>query len=226
VVATVEPAVEETLRDLAVARSLHKARTRAEQRTTRFIDAALDLVAERGTLEFTVQDVVARAGLSVHAFYHLFESKEALSEAVLEESLERGVLALRELVDAEQAPMDRLRIFVVGYFDLATSSRQPTLGTGHAFRLLALHLSAVSPTKPWKAFRPLRVLAYELLRAAAAEHDIRTDLDLDLLAGFVLSSVSTMTELAIDEPDARWPDGEQLWQLIAGGIGQVSAKPA
>ena len=81
----------------------------------------------------------------------------------------------------------------------------------------------MSPTKPWKAFRPLRVLAYELLRATAAEHGVRSDLDLDLLAGFVLSSVSTMTELAIDEPDARWPDGEQLWQLIALGVTQASA---
>jgi AcrR family transcriptional regulator len=160
----------------------------------------------------------SRARLSAHAFYQLFESKEALTEAVLEESLERGVLALRELVDAEHEPMDRLRAFVVGYHDLATSSRQPMLGTGHAFRSLAIHLSAVAPAKSWKTFRPLRVLAYELLRAAAGEAGVRSDLEIDLLAGFILSTVSSMTELAIDEPDHRWPDGDQLWQLIADGI--------
>ena len=92
------------------------------------------------------------------------------------------------------------------------------LGTGHAFRLLAIHLSAVAPAKSWKTFRPLRVLAYELLRAAAGEDAVRSDLEIDLLAGFILSSVSSMTELAIDEPDHRWPDGDQLWQLIADGI--------
>ena len=208
----------ESLRDLAVARSIQKARARAEHRTALLIDAALDLVAERGSLEFTVQEVVARAHLSLHAFYQLFEGKDALTEAVLEESLERGVLALRELVEAEHDPMGRLRAFVVGYYELATSSRQPMLGSGHAFRQLALHLSAVAPAKSWKTFRPLRVLAYELLRAAAAEHGVRSDLDIDLLAGFILLSVSTMTELAIDEPDQRWPDGEQLWQLVAQGV--------
>jgi AcrR family transcriptional regulator len=214
-----EPDVEqETLRDLAVARSIGKARARAEERTTLLIDAALDLVAERGTLEFTVQEIVARAHLSAHAFYQLFESKEALTEAVLEESLERGVLALRELVDVEHEPIDRLRAFVVGYYDLATSSRQPMLGTGHAFRMLAIHLSAVAPAKSWKTFRPLRVLAYELLRDTAGEDAVRSDLEIDLLAGFILSTVSSMTELAIDESDHRWPDGEQLWQLIADGI--------
>ena len=41
--------------------------THAEHRTTLLIDAALDLVAERGSLEFTVQEVVARAQLSLHA---------------------------------------------------------------------------------------------------------------------------------------------------------------
>ena len=62
------------------------------------------------------------------------------------------------------------------------------------------------------------MLAYELLRATAGEDAVRSDLEIDLLAGFILSTVSSMTELAIDEPDHRWPDGEQLWQLIADGI--------
>jgi AcrR family transcriptional regulator len=208
----------ESLRDLAVARSIQKARDRAEHRTTVLIDAALDLVAERGSLEFTVQEVVARAQLSLHAFYQLFEGKDSLIEAVLEESLERGVLALRDLVEEETEPIDRLRAFVIGYFELATSSGQPMLGSGHAFRMLALHLSAVAPAKSWKTYRPLRVLAYELLRAAAAEHEVRSDLDIDRLAGFILLSVSAVTELAIDEPEQRWPDGEQLWQLIARGV--------
>ena len=92
------------------------------------------------------------------------------------------------------------------------------LGSGHAFRMLALHLSAVAPAKSWKTYRPLRVLAYELLRAAAAEHEVRSDLDIDRLAGFILLSVSAVTELAIDEPEQRWPDGEQLWQLVAQGV--------
>lgn len=208
----------ESLRELAVARSIQKARDRAEHRTSLLIDAALDLVAERGSLEFTVQEVVARAQLSLHAFYQLFEGKEALTEAVLEESLERGVLALRELVDEETDPIDRLRAFVMGYFELATSSGQPMLGSGHAFRQLSLHLSAVAPAKSWKTFRPLRVLAYELLRAAAADESVRSDLDIDRLAGFILLSVSAVTELAIDEPDQRWPDAQQLWLLIAQGV--------
>ena len=47
---------------------------------------------------------------------------------------------------------------------------------------------------------------------------MRTDLDIDLLAGFVLLSMLTLTRLTIDEPEQRWPDGEQLWELIAQGV--------
>jgi AcrR family transcriptional regulator len=205
-------------RDVAVERSLHKARARAEERTSRLIDAALDLVAERNSLEFTVQEVVDRAKLSLHAFYQLFESKDRLIEAVLEQSLERGVLVLEERVDREAAPLDRLRAFVVGYFQLATESRQPVFGSGSAFTQFSVHLDAAAPAKAWNAYRPLRLLAYDLLRAALDDGSIRSDLDTDLLAGFLLSSVRSVTEIAIAGTSTATPTGEQLWQLVAHGI--------
>lgn len=205
-------------RDVAVERSIHKARARAEERSSRLIDAALDLVAERNSLEFTVQEVVDRAKLSLHAFYQLFESKDRLIEAVLEQSLERGVLTLHERVDRETAPIDRLRAFVVGYFELATQSRRPVFGSGSAFTEFSIHLDAAAPAKAWNAYRPLRILAYDLLRAALDDGSIRSDLDTDLLAGFLLSSVRSVTEIAIAGTSAAAPTGEQLWQLVARGI--------
>ena len=205
-------------REVAVARSLQKARTRAEERTTRLIDAALDLVAERKSLEFTVQEVVDRTKLSLHAFYQLFESKDALVEAVLEESLERGAQELRERVDREVRPVDRLRAFVVGYFELATESRQPVLGSGAAFTAFSVHLDLAAPAKAWNAYRPLRSLAYDVMRAAIDDGSIRVDLDPDLLGAFLLSSVRTLTEITIAGTSTARPTGEQLWQLVADGI--------
>ena len=198
-------------RDIAVERSITKARARAEERSTLLIDAALDLVAERKSLEFTVQEVVDRAKLSLHAFYQLFASKDALVEAVLEESLERGVVELRRRVDEAELPIDRLHAFVVGYFELATESRQPVLGAGAAFTEFSVHLD-------FAAYRPLRILAYELLRAAIDDESIRADLDPDLVAAFLLSSVRTVTEITIAGTSTARPTGEQLWQLVADGV--------
>lgn len=207
-----------SLRDNAVERSIEKARARAQERTTRFVDAALDLVAERQSLEFTLQDVVDRAGLSLHAFYQLFESKDSLVEVVLEVSLERGVAELRPRIDAEVLALDRLRAFVIGYFELATESPQPVFGSGAAFTIFSVHLDHAAPAKAWDAYRPLRVLAYELLRAAADDGSIRTDLGTDLLATFLLSSVRSVTEMTIAGSGVARPTGEQLWRLVAGGV--------
>jgi AcrR family transcriptional regulator len=207
-----------SLRDVAVERSIEKARARAQERTNRFVDAALDLVAERESLEFTLQEVVDRAHLSLHAFYQLFESKDALVEAVLEESLERGVTELRQRIDVEATPFARLRAFVVGYYELATESRRPIFGSGAAFTIVSVHLDHAAPSKAWGAYRPLRVLAYELLRASIDDGSIRSDLDTDLLATFLLSSVRTMTEMTIAGSGAAQPTGEELWQLVADGV--------
>jgi AcrR family transcriptional regulator len=205
-------------RDVAVERSINKARTRAEERSSLLIEAALDLVAERKSLEFTVQEVVDRTKLSLHAFYQLFESKDALVEAVLEESLERGVQELRRRVDEELLPIDRLRAFVIGYFELATGSRQPVLGSGAAFTEFSVHLDFAAPTKVWNAYRPLRILAYELLHAAIDDGSIRADLDPDLVAAFLISSVRGVTEMSIAGTGTARPSGEQLWELVADGV--------
>jgi AcrR family transcriptional regulator len=192
-------------RDIAVERSITKARARAEERSTLLIDAALDLVAERKSLEFTVQEVVDRTKLSLHAFYQLFESKDALVEAVLEESLERGVLELRRRVDEAERPIGRLRAFIVGYFELATESRQPVFGAGAAFTQFSVHLDLVAPAKAWDAYRPLR-------------GSVRADLDPDLVAAFLLASVRTVTEITIAGTSSARPTGEQLWRLVADGV--------
>jgi hypothetical protein len=81
-----------------------------------------------------------------------------------------------------------------------------------------VHLDHVAPTKLWGAYRPLRVLTYELLRAAVDDGSIRSDFDTDLLATFLLSAVRNVTEMTIAGSGAAQPTGEELWQLVAGGV--------
>jgi AcrR family transcriptional regulator len=56
-------------RELAGARSLDSARTRAESRVKRFMDAALELANRDSGTDFTVQEVVERSGQSLRTFY-------------------------------------------------------------------------------------------------------------------------------------------------------------
>ena len=49
-----------------------------------FVDAALGLIQSKGYEEMSIQDVLDEVGASRGAFYHYFDSKTALLEAVLE----------------------------------------------------------------------------------------------------------------------------------------------
>ena len=62
--AETEPAYEAdepAWRKRAVARSLHAARSRAENRAQRFLDAAFEIIDEKGTTDFTIQEVIDRS---------------------------------------------------------------------------------------------------------------------------------------------------------------------
>ena len=100
---TNEPAAEgngTTWREQAVARSLDSARARAENRVQRFIDAALELIADSSTgKDFTVQEVVERSGQSLRSFYQYFDGKYELLLALFEDSVRSTAQELQAQID-------------------------------------------------------------------------------------------------------------------------------
>jgi AcrR family transcriptional regulator len=100
-------------RQRAVSKSLSAARTRAEQRVQRLLDAAFNLIDERGTTEFTIQEVVERSKQSLRGFYQYFDGKDELLFALLEESIREAFEDLREVVASDSEPLERLRAFTI-----------------------------------------------------------------------------------------------------------------
>src|SRR5262245_51802282 len=97
----------------AVSKSLSAARTRAEQRIQRLLDAAFEVIDEKGTTEFTIQDVVDRSKQSLRGFYQYFEGKDELLFALLEETIRESLDDLRAAVESESKPLERLRAFTI-----------------------------------------------------------------------------------------------------------------
>ncbi len=89
-VESTEDANEPAWRERAVSRSLNAARSRAEQRVQRFLDAAFELIDEKGTTEFTIQEVIDRSKQSLRGFYQYFDGKDELLLALFEETVARG----------------------------------------------------------------------------------------------------------------------------------------
>src|SRR6476659_4168418 len=100
-------------RQRAVSKSLSAAHTRAEQRVQGLLDAAFALIDEKGTTEFTIQEVVDRSKQSLRGFYQYFESKDELLFALLEETIRESLKDLRSAVESESKPLERLRAFTI-----------------------------------------------------------------------------------------------------------------
>ncbi|MFK7894554.1 MAG: TetR/AcrR family transcriptional regulator [Myxococcota bacterium] len=104
---------EPAWREQAVSRRLVRARARAEERVQRFLDAALALLEDKSSTEFTIQEVVERSGQSLRSFYQYFDGKDELLFALFEESVREATDDIAAAVDAESEPIARLRAFTI-----------------------------------------------------------------------------------------------------------------
>src|ERR1700734_3236532 len=110
---------------LSIERSLQGPRARAQARTDRFVGAAMELMAESGNIDFTVQDVVDRSRMSIRTFYNFFASKDDLLVAVHDTILATEVVPrLWRRCEAVSDPVERVRAYIEGLYDL-TADRNP-----------------------------------------------------------------------------------------------------
>jgi AcrR family transcriptional regulator len=216
------PAATATRRELAVARGLDQARSRAENRVELFLDAARELIDEKAG-DFTVQEVVARSGQSLRTFYQYFGGKHELLLALFEESIRAAAGHLEEVVAAVDDPLGRVRCFTVEYFLMCRRSpnARPTTVRAAAMVEFAQELLTSYPQESARAFAPLVDLLDGLLADAQASGFVRPDLDHRRLAGMLLQA-TMFDAFAVGisglppGPDAS--DADAHWSVLARGI--------
>src|SRR6476620_10308199 len=132
-------------RDRAIERSTRAARERAAVRVQQFLNAAREIIAEKESTEFTVQEVVDRSKQSLRSFYQYFDGKHELLLALFEEEIDSAVARFKEST-AGGDPLDRLREWVLMMYDLSSPDRmsvQP-LFSDFAQRLVVDHPDEVA----------------------------------------------------------------------------------
>ncbi len=213
-------------RDQAVARSLDSARVRAESRVQRFLDAALELMNDNETgKEFTVQEVVERSGQSLRSFYQYFGGKQELLLALFEESVRSTADHLRDKVDAESDPRDRLHTFVVEYYRICrpTSRKANRKAPARALAEFAQQLLTGHPDEAARAFDPLVTLFETVLAEAEEAGVVRSGVPRRRVAGVVLEAImfnAFSTTIGGAKAGTKTADAaEELWDLIFHGIG-------
>ncbi len=209
-------------REMAVARSLDSARTRAENRVQRFMAAATELINASDRRDFTVQEVVERSGQSLRSFYQHFDGKYELLLALFEESVAATAELLRSKVEEEVPPTERLHRFVVEYHRLCSlpTGKGARKGAPPVVTDFAQQLLTDRPREAARAFAPLVAIFRELLDDAVAAGVVRTGLE-GRATGMILEAImfnafsSTIAGAALGDDQAA---AEELWDLILHGI--------
>lgn len=103
-----EGSSESAWQQRAIDRSTQSARQRAAKRVQRFLDSASEIIAEKESTEFTVQEVVDRSKQSLRSFYQYFSGKHELLLALFEQEMATSLVRMKELTETGE-PLDRLR---------------------------------------------------------------------------------------------------------------------
>jgi AcrR family transcriptional regulator len=201
-------------------RGLADAHARAEDRVADLVHAAWELIDERGTAEFTVQDVVARSGQSVRVFYQCFSGKDELLLALLEDSIREQAGDLQAVVDRETEPLARLRAYTMRLYEWSQPGEaQPGRHESRPLAEFAVQLANVDPTHVEASFEPVSRLLLELLDDAVAARVIRVA-NTERAAGLLKQLVmySWHRNRYIKDPEQRI-SAEEIWDFCLHGLG-------
>jgi AcrR family transcriptional regulator len=211
-----DQANEPTWKQRAVERSTRAAKLRAEQRVQRFLDAAQLIIAEKGSTDFTVQEVVDRSRQSLRSFYQHFDGKHELLLALFEDALRRMTEQIRAAAIGQADPLDRLKVAVQLLFELSKpdpAARRP-LFTDFAPQLLT------HPAEVRGAHGPLLALLTELLTEADAAGHLRAGINPRRAATLTMQTVMFVAQSAVvsQEKDLPMITADEIWEFCARGF--------
>jgi AcrR family transcriptional regulator len=211
------PSEEPAWKQRAVERSIKTAKLRAAQRVQRFLDAAQAIIIEKGSTDFTVQEVVDRSRQSLRSFYLQFDGKHELLLALFEDALSRSADQIRAATSSQKDPLERLKIAIELLFE--SSRPDPTakrpLFTDFAPRLLVSH-----PAEVKIAYTPLLALLTELIEEAADAGELRANINPKRMAAMTMQTVTFVAQSGGGSDDATTHPitADEVWDFCAHGL--------
>jgi AcrR family transcriptional regulator len=211
------PSEEPAWKQRAVERSIKTAKLRAAQRVQRFLDAAQAIIIEKGSTDFTVQEVVDRSRQSLRSFYLQFDGKHELLLALFEDALSRSAEQIRAATSGQKDPLEALKVAVTLLFE--SSRPDPTakrpLFTDFAPRLLVSHPSEVNI-----AHAPLLALLTELMEAAGEAGELRAGINPKRMAAMTMQTVMFVSQHSGDAEDGTVHPitADEVWDFCSHGF--------
>jgi AcrR family transcriptional regulator len=205
----------------AVERSTKAAKLRAERRVQRFLDAAQAIIMEKGTTDFTVQEVVDRARQSLRSFYQHFDGKHELLLALFEDALRRATEQIRAAASGQADPLEALKVAVQLLFELSRPdpAAQRPLFTDFAPQLLMSH-----PAEVKAAHAPLLALLTDLMTQAEAAGRLHPAIKARRAAALTMQTVMFVAQNSgVADEDTPAPiTADEIWTFCSTGFASCS----
>jgi len=176
-----------------------------------FVDVAQLLIQTRGYAGFSVQDVLDAANASKGAFYHYFEAKDQLVDAVVNRMADQAAATVQPMLDdPERSAVDKLEALFQGMAAFKAERKDLVLG------ILRIWLSDDNVVVREKLRRLVMVRLVPslegIVRQGVAEGTF-TSRDPDRLARVLATLVQGMSELAGELWVARQADTISLEEV-------------
>ncbi len=186
---------------------------RAELTRTTIIKAAADLFDRYGYGATSLADIIAHAGVTKGSLYFHFSSKEALAHAVVQEQHAIWTEHARSFVDKDPA----LDALIGMSFSLSVQLIEHPLIRG-GIRLTLEHGTFQRPLPD--PYLDWILIVTSLLERAVAERDVRTTVELERVAKFIVSSFTGLQLVAqvLNERRGLLDRMVDLWQIVLPGL--------
>jgi|tagenome__1003787_1003787.scaffolds.fasta_scaffold20659095_1 TetR/AcrR family transcriptional regulator len=180
------------------------------------IDAGWTLVQEDGVLDFTVKQVITRAGVAIQTFYRYFGNKDELLLAMFEESIQKATESFLDMPVDD--PVEGLRHLVTAPIvaDFDERGERSTRWRGRERqRLLEFFPDAVEAVyEPYRAAIADAIVAVSVAGQGTCE---APDLDAKLILHLVQEMAHGVHGGGID--DAPELVADRVWHFVAAAVG-------
>lgn len=185
------------------------------------MDAAFDLIDEKGTTDFTIQEVIDRSKQSLRGFYQYFDGKDELLLALFEDSVLESAADLSDVVEAESDPIARLRAFAIRLHEWCEPADTPRKRGKHNRRPISefsVQLAFAHPERVKAALEPVSRMLLDLVEEAAQTGAIKVT-DTRRAAALVQQAVmySWFGNRLIQDPRKRI-SSEETWEFCLHGL--------